>query len=684
MDLTCRFKLKLDLLIRDCCMCGICGCVSPPEADVLDRMRDRLAHRGPDESGSFLDETVGLGHRRLSVLDLATGQQPFESADGSSVLVFNGEIYNFHKLRDELISRGRTFRTTSDTEVLSQAYAEFGTECVQRLDGMFAFVLYDRHRRLLFGARDRMGKKPLYLTTQPFGPRVEFAFASEIKSLREHPEIQSRLSIRRRAVVSYLLNDYVSGRESIYEGIDRLSPGCAFVYGLAGSDRPGYREWQYWDVGLGRPAEDSGEAIQFLDESAAADELIERLRLAVERRMVADVPVGALLSGGIDSTAVVALMCQLQSASQVETFCIGFEDRSFDESGFAQEAAAYYGTKHRSRTFTAEDLQAELPRVVAALDEPFADPSILPVSMLCEFVRQYVTVALGGDGGDELFAGYDPFAAIRAAEWYRSWIPSVLHQMLIVPAASAIPSSSRNMGLDFKVQRFLRGATEPGHRRAAVWMGAFSLPQLQRLLPDWPDELVAGQCYANAASAYFRGSREGRDPVAGALGFFQECYLPDDILVKVDRASMLHSLEVRSPFLDTGVVGFVNSLPSNLKLRGRRRKHLLRSAVTAPLSDGRPLVPAALAERSKKGFGIPVARWIREDLRNFFWQVLCEDWPESELPGFNRGEIHRLFDDHVRLRRNNYKELWALCVLAMWVRRGRVQTASDGPAVLLA
>ncbi len=627
-------------------MCGLAGFVGNPDPAVLERMRDALAHRGPDDAGSYQDGRVALGHRRLSILDLGGGRQPMASADGNLVVVFNGEIYNHPVLKRELEAAGRTYRTRSDTETILHAYEVFGTQCVEHFDGMFAFVLYDRRQRLLFGARDRFGEKPLYYTAQAFGD-VEFAFGSELKALRQHPAIHSRRAVSETALTSYLLHDYVRGPQSIDVGIRRLEPGCAFAYGLAGSSAPGLKHWRYWQPEIGNRTHSAGEQPAA---KSSATQLLQRLSAAVEERLMSDVPVGVLLSGGLDSSAIVALLHRAGHTG-FKTFSIGFRDASFDESPYAAAVARQFGTEHIARVFEARDLVEQIPFVAARLDEPFADPSILPTSMLCQLAAEHVKVVLGGDGADELFAGYDPFHALTAARWYSRLVPRFLHDACVVPLVRWLPDSDKNMSLAFKAARFLRGACAPQEQRMALWMGPFNPTGLRRLLPE-----VAPAVLPEAPPI------TGPSPcdIDRALEFFQRVYLPDDILVKIDRASMLHSLEIRAPYLDRELVEFVNRLPGNLKYRFGSTKFLLKQAVL----ESR-LLPPSVVSRKKKGFGIPVARWLRVELHDYFRQVLIENWPH-ELAMFDRMEIQRLWDAHQRRSANHYKELWALFMLAQW------------------
>jgi asparagine synthase (glutamine-hydrolysing) len=646
-------------------MCGICGFVGAENGDALLRMRDALRHRGPDEASVYSDLEVSLGHRRLSIIDLTSGQQPVYNEDRSVLLIFNGEIYNHQNLRSVLERTGHRYASHSDTETIVHAYESFGPACVERIHGMFAFVLYDRRRRLLFGARDRLGKKPLYYTFGPGGHPggdLAFAFASEPKALLEHPSLTKSFRLSHQGLISYLLNDYVVGATSIFEGIHRLEPGWAFTFGLPGCEKEGFRKWRYWDIQFGLeegPPPD-------ISEAEAGGRVLELLSAAVERRLMSDVPLGVFLSGGIDSSSIVALLCRMCEPRQIKTFSIGFDEPSFDESPYALAIARHYGTDHHVRHFTAAECVNRIPMVAGMLDEPFADPSVLPVSMLCEFARETVTVALGGDGGDELFAGYAPFKAVWPGRLYHRWVPGPVHRKVLVPAAQCLPSSDANMALQFKVSRFLRGAEVAPEYRMAAWMGPFSLEQLRRLIPDIAGPLTPEEAYGPMIGAYHRLGVAGASELQKALDFFERFYLPDDILVKVDRASMMHSLEVRAPYLDTALVEYSNSLPDRMKLRGGATKYLLKKAILGTAGE-RALVPEGSVHRAKKGFGIPVARWIRKELKSEFQDALERDWPAS-LGMFDRREIARLHQEHQSRAANNYKELWALFMLANWAR----------------
>jgi asparagine synthase (glutamine-hydrolysing) len=641
-------------------VCGICGFLGAPDRDVLRRMRDTLAHRGPDEAGEFVDDGVSLGHRRLSIVDLKSGQQPMRSADGSVVVVFNGEIYNHPQLKRELEGAGRSYRSSSDTESILNAYLEHGTDCLRHLHGMFAFVLYDTKRKRLFGARDRFGKKPFYFSRPRTAGRAgrSFVFASEVRALLEHPDVRRETALSQTGIRRYLSHDYLPGEHTIFANVWKLAAGQAFTIDLNVPDDLEPKLWKYWQNAIESPP------TLKLTERDAAVRLMELLAQAVERRLMSDVPLGIFLSGGVDSSVVAALLARSMDPGRINTFSIGFEEKSFDESPFAAAVARHLGTKHRNRTFSAADCRAEIAAVTEHMDEPFADPSILPVSMLSRFARESVTVALGGDGGDELLAGYDPILALGPARLYDALVPAPVHRLVRGAALKLLPASAENMGLSFRAERFTRGAKLASALRLPTWMGAFSALQLRSLLPE-----AAGRDdpFDEEVAYHARVIAGDGDEIRAGIAYFQRFYLTDDILVKADRASMMHSLEVRAPFLDTAVADFLNALPTALKLRAGTRKYLLKHALT-DLPEWRGGLPEAIVRRKKKGFGIPVAHWIRADLRDAFRATLVDDWP-SVLGMFDRREIERLLSAHVAGAGNYYKELWALFVLAKWARR---------------
>jgi len=623
-------------------MCGICGIVGPErvDRDVLARMNGVLRHRGPDDEGFFVREyeqgpSVGLGFRRLSIIDLESGNQPIANEDGSVQLVFNGEIYNFRELRKELEARGHRFATNADTEVVVHLYEDQGPRCVERLNGMFAFALWDEARRELVLARDRFGKKPLHYAE--IGRSL--LFGSELKALLQHPSCPRELDFE--SLSKYLALEYVPTPHSIYGGIRKL-PAAHLLRWRDGNSsiEP------YWDL--------SFEATQRAGRSDEeyVEEFRSRLREAVRRRLVSDVPLGAFLSGGIDSSSVVAMMVDALPAGAVKTFTIGFGERSFDESEHARRVAEHFGTDHHEDVFTPRVLVDLLPTVVDVLDEPFADASILPTYLLSRYTRESVTVALGGDGSDELLAGYPTFTAERVARLYP--MPRYLHERLIVPLAERLPVSTANFSLDFKLKRFLRGASSPAALRHPIWLGSFTPHEQEKLLVRAPVDPYEEhrRRFADAPT---------KDRLERLIYLYAKTYLQDDILVKVDRASMANSLEVRAPFLDVDLVDFLGRVPPRLKLHRFDTKHLLKRAMA-------DLLPAGIAGRAKKGFGIPVAAWFKNELR----EPLLDELAPTRIRQqgiFEPATVERLISEHMTGRRDHRKPLWTLFVFQLWHRR---------------
>jgi asparagine synthase (glutamine-hydrolysing) len=602
-------------------------------------MTAAIRHRGPDDDGFYLEEGndgigVGLGFRRLSIIDLESGNQPIANEDGSVQIVFNGEIYNYRELRKGLESGGHRFKTNADTEVIVHLYEELGARCVERLNGMFAFAVWDERQRELVLARDRFGKKPLYYAELGGG----LLFASELKALIEHPRCPTDLDFA--ALSRYLALEYVPTPHSIFEGVRKLPGGCVLRWrsGRSRIDR-------YWDLSF-EPATEA------LTDAEYADELHRLLRAAVSRRLMSDVPLGAFLSGGIDSSSVVAMMVEEVPPTSVKTFSIGFEEESFDESHHARRVAAYFGTDHHEDVFTAGTLLELLPTVTDFADEPFADASILPTYLLSRFTRESVTVALGGDGSDELLAGYPTFPADRAARLYA--VPRLLHENVVVPLADRLPVSTANFSFDFKLKRFLRGAHLPTEIRHPVWLGSFTPEEQSGLLRATP-----GDAFADHRAIW--AEAHSRDPLERLIYLYAKTYLQDDILVKVDRASMACSLEVRAPFLDVELVEFLGRVPPRLKLRRFETKRLLKLAMQNAL-------PSGIAGRPKKGFGIPIAAWFKEELRDALLDELSAERVKRQGI-FNPAEVQRLVSEHLAGTADHRKPLWTLFVFQLWYGR---------------
>jgi asparagine synthase (glutamine-hydrolysing) len=597
-------------------VCGIAGLYSPhaaPNPQLVDAMRGALVHRGPDEGSTDAFGACVLGHQRLKVIDLDTGYQPVTNESGDVVAIFNGELYNFRTLREEL--RTHDIRGTGDTPVLPHVYEESGARFVERLDGMFALALWDASRERLVLARDRLGKKPLLWTRLPDGT---LAFASELKALLRLPGLSREVDFA--AVDSYLALQYVPGGGTALRGVQKVPPGHVLV--IEGENE---RLERYWEPHAAEP-------------SSSDDEWLERVHScvteAVRKRLVADVPLGALLSGGIDSSIVVALMAQA-SPQPVRTFTVGFADERYDERAYARAVAERYGTVHEELAIE-EDVAATLLRLAGAYDEPLGDEAALPTFLIAEQARRHVTVALGGDGGDEAFAGYERYVAhVLAGRVPRAVARSGAVAVRRVPSARREPRSPL-----FRAARFLDVAGVPSRERYARLMEVFPL-ELRREL--WE--------HARAVDL---------EPHAPGIAALQQLdvktYLPGDLLLKADIASMAHSLELRSPFLDHAVVELGLTLPDRLKVRGREGKVALKRAFADDL-------PPQVATRGKKGFGVPLGRWFREDLRE-----LARDLLTNDRGWFRRIAVTRLLDEHESGRQDHGHRLWCLLMLELWVR----------------
>lgn len=565
-------------------MCGICGFVGAGDASDLSAMSLALARRGPDGEGTYADTPAGvwLAHRRLAIIDLAGGAQPMATPDGALVVTYNGEIYNHAELRRELAARGHRFASSHcDTEVLLHGWREWGEDLPRHLNGMWAFALYDTSRRQLFLSRDRFGKKPLFYTHRP----GLFAFASELTSLRAHGGLSLRVS--RQALRKYFAYGYIPAPGALYEGVHKLPGGANLLLDVATG---AMRQRQWWTFCL-EPADPApAEA-----EARWCERLRELLDAAVARRLMSDVPLGVFLSGGVDSSAITALA--VRHAPNLRTFSISFDDPSFDESAKSRRTAAWCGTAHTDTRLTLEAARALMPEIAARLDEPMGDGSLIPTALLCRETRRHVTVALGGDGADELFAGYAPFRALAAARLYERLVPRPVHRALALLAAR-LPVGHGYMATSFKINRFLRGLSHPARFWNPTWLGPLCPAEIVDLFrePVDPEDL-----YSEAIAAY--EACPSTDLVDRTMEFYARLYLQDDILVKTDRAGMMHSLEVRAPFLDIELVDFVRTIPRAFKLRRGVTKYLLKKALE-------PLLPRDIIHRPKQGFAMPVGRWL--------------------------------------------------------------------------
>jgi asparagine synthase (glutamine-hydrolysing) len=620
-------------------MCGIAGrwnflSGAPVDPGAIRRMADLLAHRGPDADGLHVDGALGLGHRRLAIIDLSPGgRQPMTTADRRLWITYNGEIYNYRELRADLEARGHRFQSQSDTEVILAAYREHGVGCLTHLRGMFAFALWDSAERALFLARDRLGKKPLHY----FVDRDGIAFASEPKAFLADPAFKPEPDLE--AISHYLTYQYVPSPLSAFRGLRKLPPAH---YLLVRDGRVTVE--RYWRLRYGEKRR--------LSEDEACEELRGRLREAVRLRLVSDVPLGAFLSGGVDSGAVVALMAQ-ETGAPVKTFSIGFDEKEYDELAYARLVARRYGTDHHEVVVRPNAVEI-FPKLVWHYNEPFADSSAIPTYYLAEVTRRHVTVALNGDAGDENFAGYERYLANALA----ARTPRVLRRTL-AGAARLVPGGGKPRGLRARGKRFLEALAEPSERRYVRWMSHFHDALKAELCTG---EFLEAAGRADAGTVLLRAfaASDAPDLIDRTLDVDVNNYLPDDLLVKVDIATMAHSLEGRSPLLDHRLMEFCASLPSHMKLRGRVKKYIFKRAV-------RDLLPPEIVDRPKMGFGVPLDHWFRRELRDMAYDLLTG--PRARARGYFRPEtVERLLGEHVQGGRSWHYQLWNLLMLELWHR----------------
>lgn len=629
-------------------MCGIAGFTTfgggaDRAEDILRAMTATLQPRGPDGEGYHAAPPVALGHRRLSIIDLEGGAQPMSATDGRYWIVYNGEIYNYIELRTELEARGQVFSTHSDTEVLLRQFALDGMEGVKRLNGMFAFAIWDRDEQRLWLGRDRIGIKPLFYAVCG----GDLVFASELKALLRHPAVPR--SLDRLSVSKYLTYGYVPAPHTMYEGVRKLEAGAVLAF-----DRRGTRHDFYWDIPLTDRPVDPGTR----EECAA--ELRRLLERSVRRHLRSDVPVGSFLSGGIDSGVVTALAAR-ETRGRLQTFSIRFEEDSYDESPYAAEVARRYGTEHHHEVLSRQRAAELLPDALALPDEPLADASLLPTWLLSKYTAGHVKVALSGDGGDELFAGYPSFQAHKIVERL-SFLPAAWRDGLN-RLARRIPVSHRYASLEYLAQQFFKGAGLSPEIRFLLWMGCFGNSEKKALLAAPIREQLALQ--DPYEDVYRHLARSGlSDSFARLLYLCMKMYLQDGVLVKVDRASMAHSLEVRVPLLDPPLVEFAARLRPEYKLNGLTTKYLFKLAA-------RDLLPRRIIRRRKAGFMIPLASWLGQDLRAFVEEA-CDPAEIRKDGLFEPAFVETLLKEHFHQVRDHRKTLWALFCFQAWRRRDRL------------
>jgi asparagine synthase (glutamine-hydrolysing) len=625
-------------------VCGIAGfttfSASHYDPDqIIRRMTQVIRHRGPDGEGYYRDATVTFGHRRLAIIDLGGGAQPMADDSDRYSLVYNGEVYNYIELRRELEQQGHRFRTHSDTEVLLQCLVAHGTAALSKLDGMFAFALWDCQQRQLLLARDRVGIKPLYYFCH--GP--DLIFASEIKALLQHPLVARTLDPL--SVSKYFSYGYVPAPRSVFASIRKVEPGAWLKF-----DANGLSQGFYWDI----PLTDNPVGPGRIEE--CCEELLQLMRNSVRRQLRSDVPVGVFLSGGIDSSAITALAAQ-ESSGRLHSFSIGFDQAGYDESPHARRVASLFGTEHHEEIMTLQQAADFFPRVIQSLDEPFADASALPTSLLCQFAAKSVKVVLGGDGGDELFAGYPSFQAHKVVEalsflpvGWRDWLGHLVRRL---------PVSHHYTSVEYLMQQFLKGLGLPPEVRFLLWMGCYGNAEKQQLFStDFRQQLAGGDPFEDVAR-YVRRS--------GLIGDFErlqylclKLYFQDDILVKMDRSSMAHSLEVRVPFMDRDLMEYACRIQPFNKLRGMQTKYVLKRALHG-------LLPDDIIHRRKAGFMMPVARWLSGEMRETV-EDLCSPGAVSRAGLFDAAFVRQILDEHFQRRRDHRKHIYPLVCFMAWLR----------------
>jgi asparagine synthase (glutamine-hydrolysing) len=625
-------------------MCGIAGMFGPEGSmnaehrrEVIAQMCRVIEHRGPDDEGFHIDGGLAIGMRRLSIIDLFTGRQPISNEDGSIWIVFNGEIYNFKELRDDLIRRGHTFETGTDTEVIVHLYEDEGERCVERLRGMFAFAIWDKRERTLFIARDRVGVKPLHYCVAG----ETLVFASEIKSILQHPAVTREVNLE--AISDFLTFGYVPDPASAFRGIFKLEPGHTLTFKDGRLDTKRYWDFEYRQGGTDGADEPAR------DETYYTERIRDLIAESVRLRLVSDVPLGAFLSGGIDSSTVVAMMAR-EMDRPVKTFSIGFTESSFDELHYARITARHFNTEHHEFIVT-PDVCKLVDEIIWHHDEPFADVSSIPTYIVSKMAREHVTVVLSGDGGDELFGGYDRYLVDRKRAMF-GHIPGFLRRNFMLRASRAIPRAMYG-------KNFLRNTALDSDARYVDSISYFDEDSKRHLL----SREVRGWLNGRDSSCEFRrllAVPQSLERLDHLLYLDSKTYLPGDILTKVDRMSMAHSIEAREPLLDHKLIEFVQTIPASLKLRGSVGKHILKSAV-------RGLIPDEIISRPKQGFGVPIRRWFNNELRELLYDTLT-DARTRQRGYFNQSVVEEILDEHRRDRRDNSTHLWGLLTLELWHR----------------
>jgi asparagine synthase (glutamine-hydrolysing) len=623
-------------------MCGICGAVSFNDREILDQsilelMSNVLVHRGPDDEGYYMDTCAMLGVRRLSIIDLATGQQPISNEERSIWIAFNGEIYNYQQIRKQLEAKGHIFATQSDTEVIVHAYEQYGQACVDLLNGMFAFAVWDANQRCLFLARDRLGIKPLYY----WAGNGQIVFGSELRAVSVHPMVPREID---PVALDYFLTlEYIPGPRTIYKDIYKLQPGHFLIF-----QDDTLKIKQYWDI--------APQAIP-QDEYACEEALTELIKDSVQKRLVSDVPLGAFLSGGIDSSTVLAFMSHA-SSSPVKTFSIGFEDDSYNELPYARQIATSFNTEHHEQVMS-PDIAVLAERLAGHLDEPLGDFSIFSTYLVSQMASQFVKVVLSGDGGDEVFGGYDTYVAQSLHDYY-SRLPSGLRKKVLPLLMDLIPPQRVKKGLVNKAKRFVEGSSYPTSLQHTRWMLFMTQEDKHQLYqPAWAD-LRNGNEPTALLEDYFKAAYQW-NYLSQQQYVDIKTYLVDNILTKVDRMSMAVSLEARVPLLDHRIVEFALNLPAHMKLERGRTKIILRKVM-------KEVLPQNVLTKPKQGFSIPLKHWLRGPLRPLMMDLLS---PSCILRRgyFEPHTVSRWVDEHLEGRANHSHRLWALLMFELWQQK---------------
>jgi len=621
-------------------MCGICGIYNyrgnePVQEDALEEMNNLLTHRGPDDFGLYTDGSAGVAMRRLIIIDPETGHQPFHNEDGTVTAVCNGEIYNFRSLRESLIGRGHIFKSRSDCEVIVHLYEEMGTRCLEKLQGMFAFAVWDKNAGTFFIARDRIGIKPLYYADTG----GTLLFASEAKAVLSRPELPRNISVE--ALHHYLSLNYVPAPFTLVEGVRQLLPGEFLTCSADGIEKQAY-----WDLRFDPDGS--------LGEKEWQDKIDEKLRSCVESHLVSDVPFGSFLSGGIDSSAVTAYMAEILD-NPVETFSIAFKEKSYSEAGFARKAARHFGCDHHEIEAAPDAVKLLRPLIWYA-DDPLADSSMIPVYLLSEFARKSVTMVLTGDGGDEVFAGYDTYNAYFARRLYRKF-PAWFRTRIVKRVVENLPVSMSKVSFDFKAKRFVSGAELDAEEAHFWWRAIFTETAKGTLYSSFAKDRLKDASTPGLYKEYF-GRCGSDDPLSRMLYVDTRLYLPADMLVKVDRMTMANALEARVPFLDHELVEMAARIPSSLKFKNRIKKYILKKTLGGT-------VPGEILYRKKAGFNVPVNRWLLNELKPLAEEILSPD-RIGACGLFDTNTVQTMLSEHQARKYDHSYGLWGLMCFQIW------------------